>query len=347
MDNPQVAVTEPVPDDNYDMYESAWPIVFQGSLVGQTPVAPGSSIASYPVVGFTETQVVFALPDHRASYTSDEMYTEVLEPLGVTNAVYEDGGPSAQLFGSALYLLKTRVRQFPNLYEPGPADNVPENNFTAWGEKCEVGHSQPTDCDVAYAVGLVHLGSNQIQTPGFEQPNILDKKDNPSCAGGGVNTGYQQFVWTTPDAQHCSNHWVGNTFLRALPGAARNQQVAAIGNRLPSGADCGNCLRQTITVPGNTYCQLHFWHGFLKANTRGVACTDPTSVLTVTVFPTGASTALLATSNEAAPSSALLQGWLRFRTPPSGTVDVKFEAKGSNENCEVLLDDVSVRCTRD
>ena len=223
-------------------------------------------------------------------YTSFQLCT-LLGQMDVNWAVYQDGGPSA-----ALHI----ADQLPALNE---IHDHPEEGCAS------------DDCRVAYAVGLVALGANLVQNAGFEAPDITSA---PPCGRGGSDTHpFQNYVWTDP-SQQCYRSWIGSTFLRRMS-LAHGRQVAAIGNRVPlNPEDIGNYLVQTIAVPNNTYCELHFWHGFNR-DTQGFGCPslEQSSNLDVTIDDDAGQqiTSLHQTWSD---TSTLGQAGLRFLTPPSG-----------------------------
>ena len=255
-------------------------------------------------VGYNDQSVVMA----QFTQATRARVCQVLECLNVRGAMMMDGGDS-----SGISLRTPQV--------------VP------------IGHTR--DRNIAYRIGLVTLGRELIQNGGFEAPSLETYGNGTlgfhSFAGEQVP---RKLVWSSGSA------WVYNTglyferFKELVP--SKQDQVAAIH---PHGA-LTEYLSQSIQTPAGRYCMLHFWHGYRKPT----GCHPEQSSLEVTVHENNQDGSPRTRSLYQSPPThqGLHEEWLRFLTTTTLTA-VTFRAldpPGANAqgNCEVLLDDVSVRC---
>jgi hypothetical protein len=272
--------------------------------------AGGDAADNWPVIGYSAGEIIML----HAPSSSPSRLRAFLKELGVTDAVRMDAGDSAGMC----------MRN-------------------GEGEASCVGG---TSRRIPYSIGLVTLGDELVRNGGFETPELpLSPSRTPpgfhSFSGNPILQYVQwdgaMFLYNAPTYNERARH------IDIPPVARHGQQVAALR---PRDLDT-NYISQTLTVPANRYCMLHFYHGFHPA-TEG--CSFQASELTLSIDGTskGVERLVYSSSN----TMGLDEEWLRFTTGSSSNVTLKFEASDSESDperegpCEVLLDDVSVSCAQ-
>jgi len=322
----------------YDAYYSAWPLYYPADNPPLTR-KPASGNGTQPVVGFSADQVVILLPDRFGFFTSDELQQAVLQPLRVVAAVYNDGGPSSQLYGAQL-------RDLTSLSTLElPPDNTDTNFVTSM--------ARTASTNVSYAFGLVYLNNNVVSNYDFEVPDIT--QPSPSCGRGAAQqtcqqTSCQNYSFTANN--NCGQSWRGLAFYRRTGRGPTYRpsptQIAGIRRRALSLAPTApeNSLSQTVTVPAGSYCELHLWHGYNPLPLW--SCPDGRSTLVVTIGNGNPIPPMTFTSSN---NSSMDEGWMRFKTPGevgegNVSLEVNLGSASSQAPCEAVIDDVSIRCTR-
>jgi hypothetical protein len=285
----------------------------------------------FTVIGYNEGSIVML----HASATTGKELCAFLESRSILNAMIMDGG------GAAGMLINTDT-WFERI---GALDYVDVGVLGVFLER-----------RIPYRLGLVTLGGEFVKNGNFEVPNL-------KALASGTPTGRHSFAgsqvprllgWSAGAASVYNMAQYGEHSQQVVPG--RGGQVAAIR---PRGLSTDFLSQWLDGAPANRYCMLHFYHGYRMPE----GCSAESSELWVTVEDDQGNqlTRSIYWSNATPGDTLTKEEWLRFRTPRVGRTLLKFRAMDPSTialaaegnalplppaqgNCEVLLDDVSVRC---